>query len=100
MRSLRSLHSRLVHADGPRLEHQLLHGCIQAEVTEVSSCAQESSRIESQELTLAQRLKAFLSDPKSPGIIDQRESRILCREVLTLRTTTAEHTQHLQALLP
>ena len=98
LRWLRSLHTRLLAADGPRMEHDLLLDGIAAEHREVEATATESEQLATIETTLSAELQGFLRDPRSPGVIDASESRQLARDMLRLNQQTAEHTHHLRDL--
>jgi len=98
LRWLRSLHTRLLAADGPRMEHEFLLDGINAERREVEAAATESEQLATIETALSAELQGFLRDPRSPGVIDASESRQLARDMLRLNQQTAEHTHHLRDL--
>lgn len=99
MRMLRAWLFRERAVRGPcAIELDVVDRQITREQAAVTAASGAAAGIESRLHRLRQSFRAALIDPKTPGIIDAEETRMLARELIGTSVAAQRHVEKLEAL--
>lgn len=98
MRVLRSLVVRLIQIEGPGMATTIMTAEIDREQVLLAARHREAEIIDRRLQETGELVTAYLTDDRSPGVIDAQEAPILCRRLLAIKAPAHHHTAALERM--